>query len=120
VRTTPLAAALLGLLLAAGAHAQMTGSGQSFPVEWARRSDPWLKPAVEGYVHNDSMFRVGNVRLRVEVLDSSSRPVNERFAWVHGNIDAGARGYFVLSLPEAGHTYRITVVSFDLISRQAP
>ncbi len=34
--------------------------------------------------------------------------------WVPGAIDAGARGYFVLSPPEAGQAYQITVESFDL------
>jgi hypothetical protein len=112
--------ALLVLLLAGGAQAQTVGGGAVFRVEWARRTEPWLKPGVEGYVYNDSVYRVGNVRLRVEVLDGSQQFLAERFAWVYGNIDAGGRTHFILPPPEPGQSYRITIVSYDLISRQAP
>lgn len=120
MKATLLAAALLGLLLAPAAHAQTLVSLESFRVEWTTRTEPWMKPGVEGYVYNDSVYRVSNVRLRIETLDQGNQPVSERFSWVHGNIDARGRGYFVLPPPEAGRTYRITVVSCDPISREAP
>jgi hypothetical protein len=120
VRSTTLAAVLLGLVLVTDARAQTLVPLESFRVEWARRTEPWMKPGVEGYVYNDSVYRVSNVRLRIEVLDGANQRVGERFGWVYGSIDPGGRGYFVLPPPEAGHTYLITVVSFDPISRQAP
>lgn len=112
------AAVLLPLLASATAHAQ-TVPPSSFRIEWARTSEAF-RPAVEGYVYNGSEYRVGSVRLRVEVLDGSNRVLTERFAWVYGNIDAGGRAYFVLPSLESNTTYRITVESFFVISRQTP
>jgi hypothetical protein len=120
VKPTAIALALLSLLFLAEAQAQTLVSPDSFRVEWVVRTDPWVKPGVEGYVYNNSIYRVGNVRLRVQTLDGANQQVSERFSWVYGNIDARGRAYFVLPLPSAGHTYRITVVSCDPISREAP
>lgn len=110
------------LLLATAAWGQGTDrpQPQSFRVEWQPRAGLWARPGVEGYVYNESAYRVGNVRLRVQLLDASERVLEERFAWIYGDIGAGSRGYFVLPAPGAGRTYRIAVESFDLISRQAP
>jgi hypothetical protein len=92
---------------------------QSFPVEWRPRSEHMM-PGIEGYVYNPSDYRVGSVRLKIDVLDKDDRPIRQEFAWVYGVIDAGGRGYFVLRPLRPGETYRITVESFDLLSRQAP
>jgi hypothetical protein len=110
--------ALFLVLIAGIAQAQSgTPKPESFRVDWERRSDFW-RPAVHGYVHNDSDYRVGNIQLRVESLDASNSRVNTQTVWVYGVINARDRGYFVLPLPEPGNTYRITVESFDLMARQ--
>jgi hypothetical protein len=92
---------------------------ETFPVEWQPRSGQ-LRPGVEGYVYNYSEYRVGSVRLKVEVLDQQGRVSRQQFAWVYGSIDAGGRGYFTLPPLKSTETYRIAVESFDLLSRQAP
>lgn len=112
---------LVALLAAGLAHAQgLPPQPASFRVEWERRTGAFWRPAVEGYVYNDSDFRVGNVRLRVEVVDASGQRLGGKSVWVPGVIDARERGYFVLSPPESGQAYQITVESFDLLARQAP
>lgn len=92
---------------------------QIFPVEWQPRSGQ-LRPGVEGYVYNYSGYRVGSVRLKVEVLDPQGRVTRQQFGWVYGSIDSGGRGYFTLPPLKPAETYRIAVESFDLLSRQAP
>lgn len=92
---------------------------QAFQVEWQQRSGH-MRPGIEGYVYNPSGYRVGSVRLKVEVLDRDGRVLREQFAWVYGAIDAGGRGYFALQPLRPGETCRIAVESFDLLSRQAP
>lgn len=92
---------------------------QTFGVEWQPRSGQ-LRPGVEGYVYNYSEYRVGSVRLKVEVLDPEGRVTRQHLSWVYGSIDAGGRGYFTLPPLKANETYRIAVESFDLLSRQAP
>lgn len=119
-------ALVLSVLLAAVAlpaidAAAQAPTAETLKVEWSRRVDPWSKPTVEGYVYNDSGYRIGSVLLRVQLLDGSQRVVAERKAWLYGNIPAGDRGYFrVPILPEDGdRTYRISVDSFVLIAREA-
>ena len=120
MRTMALAVGLGGwLLVSVLAHAQGPAP-QAFRVEWSRRTDPWLRPGVDGYVHNDSNYRVGNVLLRVQVVDGSERVLSERSAWVIGNIVARGRGHFSLPVLADGQTYRIAVKSWDLISIEAP
>jgi hypothetical protein len=94
-------------------------SDQQFRVSWEARSySP--APSLEGYVHNDTLYRVSNVRLRVEGFDAERRPVGERFIWAFGDIAPNNRSYFVApSVPRAA-TYRITVASFDVVSRGGP
>ena len=109
---------LLALLLGEVAAAQGPGPApSSFRVEWARRTGFW-RPAIEGYVYNESDYRVGNVRLRITVTDAAGKRLTDKTGWVYGAIDAGGRGHFVLPLPESGQTYTIAVDSFDLLARQ--
>src|SRR5262245_38431905 len=90
---------------------------ESFSVEWARRTG-YTRPAVEGYVYNNSEYRVGNVLLRVETFDGSGQRRAATTVWVPGAIDAGGRGYFILPALEPDRTYQLSVQSFDLLSRQ--
>jgi hypothetical protein len=110
------------VLFSAGlAHAQDVKAlaASAFSVQWERRTGFW-RPAIEGYVYNNSEYRVGNVRLRIVVLDPSGARVGEKTAWIYGAIDSRGRGYFVAPLPEAEQTYQISVESFDVLARQAP
>lgn len=93
---------------------------QSFEVEWKRRTDPYLRSGIEGWVYNPSGYRVSSVLLRVQVVEAD-RVVSEKRAWVYGHIPPGGRGFFVIPLsPEDRGNYRIIVDSFDLISRESP
>src|SRR6267378_2359334 len=85
------------LLLCGTAHAQGPDHPQpdSFRIEWARRQ-PWMRPGVDGYVYNDSVWRVSNVRLRVRVVDGSGGVVRESYTWVLGDVTSGGRSFFVL------------------------
>jgi hypothetical protein len=83
-------------------------------VEWetVARGD---KAIVRGYVYNEHRMRVERVRLRIEQLDASARPIATRSTWVAGGTLAyGDRQYFETAVPAAGATYRVSVESFDL------
>ncbi|HXH84029.1 MAG TPA: FxLYD domain-containing protein [Candidatus Tectomicrobia bacterium] len=110
------------LLLAPAARPQQPErpTPESFTIEWRATTEPWRRPALEGYVYNHSRYRVGNVRLRVETLDGEDRVVGERFAWVYGNIPAGSRWYFSVPLPRDGQRFRLSVASFHLIAVESP
>jgi hypothetical protein len=115
------AAGLIVLGLVGAATAQRHEDvAQSLRVEWQRTTERWRRPGIEGYVYNDSPYRIGGVRLRLEALGASDQMVSETFGWVYGNIRSGSREYFLLPLPQGGETFRVTVVSFHLIARESP
>jgi hypothetical protein len=74
-------------------------------------------PAVEGYVYNDGLYLLTDVRLKVEVLGINGESTVENFGWIHGDLGPHGRGYFLLPIPTSGAGYRVTVLSFDVVSR---
>jgi hypothetical protein len=123
---------ILALVLAAGglivfaflgaATAQTQAEvAQSLRVEWHRTTERWRRPSIEGYVYNDSPYRIGGLQLRLETLDGSDQVVSETFGWVYGNVRSSSRTYFLVPLPPGGgETIRVTVASFHLIARESP
>ena len=77
-------------------------------------------PGVEGYLHNGLPWRITNVRLRVESVDPSGKVIGEASGWVLGDVAAGGQGYFFVPVSSPAAAYRVTVESFDRISREAP
>src|SRR5947208_13258129 len=112
--------AVLGRVDSATAQALHSQVANSLRVEWQRTTSLGGRPAIEGYVYNDSAFRIGGVRLRVESLDGSKQVVGETFGGVYGNISAGGRWPFSIPPPVRCGSFRVTVESFHLISREAP
>jgi hypothetical protein len=110
---------LLGVAPGAGAQNQLEVARQ-LRVEWEPGSDKWGPPRLVGYVYNDSTFRIGSVRLRVETLDGADRVVGETLAWIYVNVPARNRAYFSVRRPSGGELFRLTVESFVLIAREAP
>jgi len=109
------------VVVAAVAQAQEPGrpAPGSFRFEWARRS-PSMRPGVDGYVYNDSNWRVTNLRVRAVVVDAAGATVRESVVSVWGNAVPGTRTFFVLPALREGEIYQLTVVSFDLVSEQTP
>jgi hypothetical protein len=112
-----LASVLLSLvLLVTVAHAQDAGVSRDgwLRVEWEVRASAQGRPVMSGYIYDDGILWVHKVRLRVELLDATGRPVGETLAPVFREIGPGAPGYFTLALPAAAGSYRVTVDSFDV------
>jgi hypothetical protein len=89
-----------------------------FKVEWEPEAVPRGGWAVQGYVYSSHSYRVNGVRLQVEVLDSAGEVENRVFGWVPGDVPAGGRSYFFVSVPKRGASYRVKVLSFFLVSRE--
>jgi hypothetical protein len=100
---------------AAQSHAEVASS---LRVEWEALSEEWTRPRLVGYVYNNSAYRIGSVRLRVQVLDSAQKVVRDELAWIYVDVPARGRAQFSVRRPE-GEAYRVTVESFVLISREA-
>ena|SRR6266851_602654 len=100
-RATLVAAALAVSILGPAAAAQNFAPVEPpFRVESAVR----LQGArgVEGYVYNDGLLRLSNVRLRVEVLDTEGRAIKEVFGWVVGDLAPRDRAYFIVAVTALG------------------
>ena len=70
---------------------------------------------VEGYIYNQSQWRITNVRLRVQSVDPNGTVTNESSGWVVGDVKAGGRSYFYVPVPAHAASYRATVQSFDKV-----
>jgi hypothetical protein len=122
MRPSALLIAVTALLaVAAVASAQSTGrpTSESFRIEWVRRP-PSMRPGVDGYIYNDSRWRVTNLRVRAVVVDAAGTTVRETVVSVWGNAVPGTRTFFVLPAIGESQVYQLTVISFDLISEQNP
>ena len=109
------------VVAAASGQAQPPGrpTAESFRIEWVRRP-PSMRPGVDGYIHNDSRWRVTNLRIRAVVVDAAGTVVRESVVSVWGNSVPGTRTFFTLPSIAEGEIYQLTVVTFDLISEQTP
>lgn len=115
---TVLRAVLVTMLLAPGAaRAQTPRTDATGPFRFELEEAPPTHRGrgVEGYVYNDSPWRITNVRLRVETIDSSGTITGETSGWVVGDVRAGGRGYFFVPVSSPATTYRATVQSFDKV-----
>jgi hypothetical protein len=110
-------AVLLGSATDVLAQGTAAPSSDALRVTWQPRQYT-VVPAIEGYVQNESVFRVSAVRLRVEGFDASGQSVGETSTWAFGTIPPGGRGHFVVPTVPGATTYRISVASFDRVSRE--
>ena len=94
-------------------------STDSFRLEWSRRPG-WMRPGTDGFLYNESRWRVTNVRVQARALDGSGRLVRETTVSVFGNSVPGVRTFFALPPLGEGETYQLEVISFDLIAREGP
>lgn len=117
--------ATVAVALGSGSVPDVLAQGAAAPsvdalrVTWQPRQYA-VVPAIEGYVQNDTAFRVSSVRLRVEGFDADGQSVGETSTWAFGTIPPGGRGHFVVPPVPRATTYRITVAAFDRVSREEP
>jgi hypothetical protein len=115
-------ALVLGFLLAWFATASSAQSGDARANQWFRVS--WTPPTegttptLAGQVFNGSPYRVTDVRLRVEGFGADQRRIGQIFTWALGDIDAGGESSFSVEAIPGAVSYRVDVVSFDLVSRE--
>src|SRR5262245_34037516 len=116
-----LAVVMLALLLPTPVRGQgaRSDANQYFKVEVCPEPVPRGGWAVEGYVNSTHPYRVNSVRVRVDVLDESGKVIHQAYGWVPGDIPAGGRAYFFVSVPTRGASYRAEVLSFYLVAREA-
>jgi len=107
---------IAGLLGPTVAVAEPAQPDSPFRFEIERRGNPRRGLAVEGYLYSDLPWRITNVRLRVESVDSNGAVTAESHGWLLGDVAPGGRAYFYLPISSPAPTYRPAVESFDRVS----
>ena len=105
-----------GILGPVVAKAQTAATAAPGPFRFdLEESDTPRGKGVEGYIYNESPWRITNVRLRVQSVDATGAITNESSGWVVGDVRAGGRSYFYVPVPAHAASYRATVQSFDRV-----
>ena len=112
-------AGLLGPGLATAEISTIQPDGR-FRFEIAEGGNPHRGLAVEGYVYSGLPWRITNVRLRVDSIDSNGAVSAESYGWVLGDVAPGGRAYFYLPISSPAPMYRPAVQSFDRVSGETP
>jgi hypothetical protein len=73
-------------------------------------------PRIEASVRNDSPYRVTDVQLEVEGLNTDEQSVGRRVVWALGDIESGGESSFVIEAMPGAVTYRMSVTAFDVVS----
>ena len=113
-------AALLCLLSAdpalASQHLQplVAGWEQHFTLTW-QPAEFRGRPILEGYIKNEAGFAAQRVRLLVESLDASGRPLEQRVEWLGSGLTPGKRIYFEVPAPQRSASYRVSVFAYDWV-----
>lgn len=102
---------------AASAQAVDPKVAEALRVEWQKVDD---RPGIEGYVYNDSTYRIGLVRLAILSREAPSQTPTPSLAWVYGNVPARGRWYFRVRLPATREVVSVSIESFTLIARDPP
>jgi hypothetical protein len=110
------ALALALLLPTTAAWGQDRPPNDAFHVSWTPEANHHLLPRIEGRVHNDSRFRVTDVRLRVDGLDADGHSMGWTFAWAVGDIVPGGETSFVVEGMPGAVSYHIAVEAYDVVS----
>jgi hypothetical protein len=112
-----LAAALA--LVALASPAWGADWGEWFRVSWGPEPEGKTPtPRIEASVRNDSPYRVTDVQLEVEGLNTDEQSVGRRVVWALGDIESGGESSFVIEEMPGAVTYRMSVIAFDVVSAE--
>ena len=103
----------------AGAQTEMANGQPEFRFEVAEDGG-FRGPGVHGFVYSDLPWRITNVRLRVDSVDTSGAVTASTWGWVQGDVRAGGRGYFYVRVTSPASRYRTSVQSFDKVTLERP
>lgn len=91
------------------------GADRYFKIEW-QADERRGKPIVSGYVTNQWGLAARNVRVYVEALDAAGNVTAKYIGYVNGYVPPSSRVYFEVPVQAKAPSYRVTVLSFDLIN----
>lgn len=90
------------------------GTDRYFSLQW-QADQRGGKPTVSGYVTNQWGMAMRNVRLRVEALDAAGNATASYIGYVNGYVTPGSRVYWEVPVQATAASYRVSVLSYDVI-----
>lgn len=109
-----MAGCALTIAAAASAQSPEAEAAKAIRIEWQPSTQ---RRGIEGFIYNNSEYRIGFMRLKLHVRDGAAAPT-ETHAWVYGNISAFGRSPFSARLTQPGEVVTVTIESFRLIARE--
>jgi hypothetical protein len=106
----------LGLVLAGRAQAQSVtpaNADKYFRIETQNGTDRRGRPSIWGYIYNDRGLGNARVRLLVETLDASGKPIAQEISYVDTEVPLFNRAYYEVRPKTPGPSYRVTIHSAD-------
>jgi len=111
---TPLLLLLPGLAGPAGAQTITAESApQYFRLESHPDKDKKGRDIIWGYVYNTHSKGNARLRLQIDTLDASGKPVASQIAYVDEDISPFGRAYFETRVNQPGPSYRVSIHSGD-------
>ena len=111
---TPLLPLLPGLPRPAGAQTITAETApQYFRLESHPDKDKKGRDIIWGYIYNTRGKGNARMRLLIETLDASGKPVASQIAYVDEDIPIYNRAYFETRVNQPGPSYRVTMHSGD-------
>lgn len=108
--------AVLLALVALASPAWGADRGGWFHVSWGPEPEGKTPtPRIAASVRNDSPYRVTDVQLEVEGLNTDEQSVGRRVVWALGDIESGGESSFVFEAMPGAVTYRMSVTAFDVV-----
>ena len=116
--------AIIATTIVPTARTARAGDDSAFGFQFEQITSP-RGIGIEGHVHNALLWRITNVRLRIESVDENGTVIASASGWVLGDVAAGGHGYFYVPVSSPAATYRASVQAFDKVmletsTQQAP
>jgi hypothetical protein len=117
-KLVPMVVAAVGFAaVAAGAQNFGVPANGYFRLDW-HVEDKGGRTTIAGYIYNDAYRRAASLRLLIEELDRSGKPIRQTFAWIPGEVPGHRGAYFEVPVPTAAAAYRVTVHSFEWLEHR--
>jgi len=94
----------------------VVGWEQFFKLDW-QVGQRHGRRVVVGHIYNDWGTSATNVRLLVDGLDSAGRVIEQRVAWLGGDLTPGTSAPFEVAVAQPAAAYRVSVFAFDWVER---
>ena len=85
-----------------------------FRLDWAPHTTP-SGQEIDGYIYNNYGAAAANVQILAQGLDPAGNVMNQKLAWVPGQVPPLNRAFFKVAGLAPAERYRVSVWAFDFV-----